>query len=172
MKTDLFQSCGHCWVFQICWHIGCSTFIASSFRIWNSSTGIPSPPLALFLAMLSKESTSWETLDWKKHKVESRLPGEISITSDMQMTPPYGRKWTKEPLDKSERGEWKSWFNTQHSETKLMASGPITSWQIDGETVETVSDFIFGGSKIKTKMVIAAMKLKDAYSLEGKLWPT
>ena len=42
MKTDLFQSYGHCWVFQICWHIECSTFIASSFRIWNSSTGIPS----------------------------------------------------------------------------------------------------------------------------------
>ena len=46
MKTDLFQSCGHCWVFQICWHIECSTFTASSFRIWNSSAGIPSPPLA------------------------------------------------------------------------------------------------------------------------------
>ena len=54
MKTDLFQSCGHCWVFQICWHIECSTFTASSFRIWNSSTGIPSPPLALFLVMLYK----------------------------------------------------------------------------------------------------------------------
>ena len=54
MKTDLFQSCGHCWVFQICWHIECSTFTASSFRVWNSSTGIPSPPLALFLVMLPK----------------------------------------------------------------------------------------------------------------------
>ena len=54
MKTDLFQSCGHCWVFQICWQIECSTFTASSSRIWNSSTGIPSPPLALFVAMLSK----------------------------------------------------------------------------------------------------------------------
>ena len=54
MKTDLFQSCGHCWVFQICWHIECSIFIASYFRIWNSSTGIPSPPLALFVVMLSK----------------------------------------------------------------------------------------------------------------------
>ena len=53
MKTDLFQSCGHCWVFQICWHIE-YTLTASSFRIWNSSTGIPSPPLALFLVMLSK----------------------------------------------------------------------------------------------------------------------
>ena len=47
----LFLSCGHCWVFQICWHIDCSTFTASSFRISNSSTGIPSPPLALFIVM-------------------------------------------------------------------------------------------------------------------------
>ena len=54
MKTDLFQSRGHCWVFQICCHIECSTFTASSFRIWNSSTGIPSSPLALFIVMLPK----------------------------------------------------------------------------------------------------------------------
>ena len=53
-KTDLFQSCGHCWVFQICWHIECSTFSASSFMIWSSSAGIPSPPLALFIVMLPK----------------------------------------------------------------------------------------------------------------------
>ena len=49
-----FSSCGHCWVFQICWPIECSTFTASFFRMWNSSTGIPSPPLALFIVMLSK----------------------------------------------------------------------------------------------------------------------
>ena len=54
---------------------------------------------------------------------------------------------------------------------KIMASGPITSWQIDRKTVETVSHFIFGAPK-SLQMVIAAMKLKDAYSLEGKLWPT
>ena len=54
---------------------------------------------------------------------------------------------------------------------KIMASGPITSWEIDGETVETVSDFILGAPK-SLQMVTAAMKLKDAYSLEGKLWPT
>ena len=54
VKADLFQSCGHCWVFQICWHTECSTFTASSFRIWNNSTGIPSPPLALFVVMLPK----------------------------------------------------------------------------------------------------------------------
>ena len=55
--------------------------------------------------------------------------------------------------------------------TKIMASGPITSWQTDGETAETVSDFIFWAPK-SLQMVIAAMKLKEASSLEGKLWPT
>ena len=54
MKTELFQFCGHCWVFQICWQVECATFTASSFRIWNSSAGIPSPPLALFVVMLPK----------------------------------------------------------------------------------------------------------------------
>ena len=54
---------------------------------------------------------------------------------------------------------------------KIIASGPITSWEIDGETVEIVSDFILGPSK-SLQMVIAAMKLKDVYSLEGKLWTT
>ena len=60
-------------------------------------------------------------------------------------------------------------FNIQ--KTKIMSSGPITSWEIDGETVETVADFIFRAPK-SLQMVIAAMKLKDTYSLEGKLWPT
>ena len=55
--------------------------------------------------------------------------------------------------------------------TKIMASGPITSWQIDGETVETVANFILGGSKI-TANGDAAMELKNAYSFEGKLWST
>ena len=54
IKTDVFQSCGHCWVFKICWHIECSTFTASSFRIWNNSAGFPSPALALFILMLLK----------------------------------------------------------------------------------------------------------------------
>ena len=62
-------------------------------------------------------------------------------------------------------------FKLNIQKTKIMASGPITSWEIDGETVETVSDFIFGAWK-SLQMVIAAMKLKDAYSLEEKLWPT
>ena len=62
---------------------------------------------------------------------------------------------------------WNSFVKAQHSEN-IMAPGPITSWEIDGETVETVSDFILGAPK-SLQMVTAAMKLKDAYSLEGKL---
>ena len=62
-------------------------------------------------------------------------------------------------------------FKLKIQKTKTMASGPITSWEVDGETVETVSEFILGAPK-SLQMVIAAMKLKDAYSLEGKLWPT
>ena len=69
--------------------------------------------------------------------------------------------------EESEKVGWK--LNIQ--KTKIMASGPITSWEIDGETVKTVSDFIFGAPK-SLQMVIAAMKLKDTYSLEGRLWPT
>ena len=68
----------------------------------------------------------------------------------------------------SERESEKVGLKLSIQKTKIMASGPIPSWEIDGETVETVSDFIFWGSKI-TQMVIAAMQLKDAYSLEGKL---
>ena len=70
----------------------------------------------------------------------------------------------KEPHDESERGEWKVDLKLNIQKTKIMASEPITSWQIDGETVETVPKSL--------QMVIAAMKLKDACPLEGKLWPT
>ena len=63
-------------------------------------------------------------------------------------------------------------INLNIQETKIMASGPITSWEIHGETVETVSDFIWVGAPKSLKMVTAALKLKDAYSLEEKLWPT
>ena len=62
-------------------------------------------------------------------------------------------------------------LNLNIQKTKIMASGPITSWQIDGKTVEIVADFIFWAPK-SLQMVTAAMKLKDAYFLEGKLWPT
>ena len=89
---------------------------------------------------------------WMKHKLESRFPGEIPITSDMQMTTPL---WQK--VKRNQRAKAKS-QGTEESEkaslklniqkTKIMASRPITSWQIDRETMETVTDFIFLGSKI------------------------
>ena len=62
----------------------------------------------------------------------------------------------------------KCWLKLNIQKTKIIASGPITSWEVDGETVETVPDFIWGAPK-SLQMMIAAMKLKDAYSLEGKL---
>ena len=83
-------------------------------------------------------------LDWKKHKLESRFPGEISITSDMQMTPPLRQKVRrKKPLDESKREEQKVGLKLNIQKMKIMASGPITSWEIDGETVQTVPDFIY-----------------------------
>ena len=86
---------------------------------------------------------------WIKHKLESRFLGEILITSDKEMTPPlWLNAKTKEPLDESERRELKSWLKTQHSKNKEQGIRSITSWQIDGETVEPVTDFIFLGSKI------------------------
>ena len=86
------------------------------------------------------------TLAWKKHKLESRLPGEINNLRYADDTTLMAE--SEEPLDESERGEWKSWLKLNIQKTKIMASGPITSWEIHGETVETVSDFILGGSKI------------------------
>ena len=94
------------------------------------------------------QSTSCEMPDWMKHKLESRLLGEISITSDDTTLMAESKEELKSLLmkvkDKSKKVGLK--FNTQ--KTKLMASGPITSWQIDVETTETVRDFIFLGSKI------------------------
>ena len=85
-------------------------------------------------------------LGWKKHKLESRLPGEISITSDMQMTSSLRQsEELKSLLMKGKEESEKVGLKLNIQKTKIMASGPITSWQIDGETVETVADFIFGG---------------------------
>ena len=89
-------------------------------------------------------------LGWRKHKLESRLLGGRSITSDIQIHHPYGRKGrrTKEPLENLKEECEKIGLKLNIQKTKIMASGPITSWEIDGETVEIVADFILGGSKI------------------------
>ena len=87
-----------------------------------------------------------------KHKLESRLPGAISITSDMQMTPPLWQKVkeVKSLLMKVKEESEKVGLKLNIQNMKIMASSSITSWQTDGETIETVTDFISGGSKITT----------------------
>ena len=94
------------------------------------------------------QSTSCEMPGWVKHKLESRLPGEISVTSDMQMTPPLWQKVKKSLFMKVKEESEKADLKLNIQKTKIMASGPVTSWQIDGEIVETVREFIFLGSKI------------------------
>ena len=99
------------------------------------------------------QSTSWETLGWRKHKLESRLLEEISVTSDMQITPPLWKK-----VKNNYRASWWMWKKSEKvglklniQKTKIMACSPITSWQIDGETMEignNGTDFILGGSKM------------------------
>ena len=91
------------------------------------------------------QSTSWEMPSWMKHKLESRLPGEISITSDMHMTPLLWQEELKNLLMKVKEESKKVGLKLNIQKTKIMASGPITSWQLDGETVETVADFILRG---------------------------
>ena len=91
-------------------------------------------------------------LGWMKHKLKSRLPGETSITSDMQLTPPIWQKakrlFIKSLLMKVQEESEKAGLKLNIQKTKIMTSGPNASWQIDGETMETVTDFIFLGSKI------------------------
>ena len=89
-------------------------------------------------------------LGWKKHKLESRLLGEISITSDMQMTPPLRQKVKRnsKASDESEKESEKVGLKLNIQKTKIMAFGPIISWEIEEEIMETVADFMFGGSKI------------------------
>ena len=96
------------------------------------------------------QSTSCEIPGWMKHNLESKLTGKISITLNTKIIHPYSRKQrrTKQPLDENERGDEKAGLKLNFQKTKIMASGPITSWQIDAKTMETVRDLIFLGSKI------------------------
>ena len=105
-----------------------------------------------------------------KHKLESRLLGEISVTSDMQMIPPMAEseEELKCLLMKVKEENEKVGLKLNIQKMKIMASGPITLWEIDGETVETVSDFILGGSKM-TADGYCNHELKDVSSLEEKL---
>ena len=93
------------------------------------------------------QSTLCKIPGWMKHKLESRLPGEISITSDMQMTPPLWQKSKEELkslLRKAKEESEKVGLKLNIQETKIMAPRPITSWQIDEETMKTVRDYFSG----------------------------
>ena len=121
------------------------------------------------------QSISWEMPGWMKHKLESRLPGKISVISDVQMTTPLtaeSEDELKSLLMKVKEKSEKAGLKLSIQKTKIMASGPITSWEIDGETVETVADFIFGGSKITADADCSQEIKRRLLSLEEKLWPT
>ena len=110
-------------------------------------------------------------LGWVNHKLESRFLGEISIIPDMQITPPLWQKVKrklKSFLVKMKEESEKVGLKLNIRKTRIMAFGPITSWQIDRETMESVTDFILGAPK-SLQMVTVAMKLKDSSSLEEKL---
>ena len=105
-----------------------------------------------------------------KHKLESRLPREISMTYNMQMTLPFiaESEELESLLMKVKEENEKVGLKLNIKKTKIMACGPTTSWQIDGETMETVRDIIFGGSKI-TADGDCSHEIKRCLLLEGKL---
>ena len=123
-----FKGTNEFYFIHIWWIVSLSSVTQSCTTLW--------PHESQHTYLTSMQSKSWEMLDWMKHKLESRLPGEISITSDMQMTPPL---WQK--AKKNQRASWWKWKESEKvglklsiQKTKIMASGPIASWQIDGET--------------------------------------
>ena len=121
------------------------------------------------------QSTSWETLGWKKHKLESRLPGEIINNlryADDTTLMAEGKEELKSLLMKVKEESEKVGLKLNIQKTKIMASGPITSWEIDGKNSGNSVRLYFWGAPESLQMVTAAMKLKDVCSLAEKLWPT
>ena len=120
--------------------------------------------------LMYMHSTSWETLGWKKHKIARKNINNLRYADDTTLMAESGEE-LKSLLMKVKEESEKVGLKLNIQKTKIMASGPITSWQIDGETMETVADFILGGSKI-TADGDSSHEIKDACSLEEKLWPT
>ena len=108
--------------------------------------------------------------DWSDLAAAAAAANNLRYADDTTLMAESGEE-LKSLLMKVKEENEKLGLKLNIQKTKIMASGPITSWEIDGETVETVSDFNFWAPK-SLQMVIAARKLKDAYSLEGKFWPT
>ena len=119
------------------------------------------------------QSTSWETLGWLKHKLESSFLGEMSTIwyanhTTLMVESEEELKSFLRVKEESEKADLK--LNIK--KTKVMASNPITSWQTEAGKVGAVTDFLFLGSKITADDEVAAMKFKDACSLEEKIWQT
>ena len=117
--------------------------------------------------LTSMQSTSQEMLSWRKPKIARRTISNLRYADDTTLMA-ESEEELKSLLIKVKEESKKVGLELNIQKTKIMASGPITSWEIDGDTVETMSDFILGAPK-SLQMVIEAMKLKDSYSLEGKL---
>ena len=120
------------------------------------------------------QSTSCKMPCWMKHKLESRLPGETAITSDMQMKPPLmaeSEEELKSFLMKVKEESEKAGLKLNIQKPKIMASSPTTSWQIDGETMKRVTNFIFLGSKV-TEDGDCSHEIKRYLLLGRKLCPT
>ena len=118
------------------------------------------------------QSTSCETLGWMKQKLESRLLREIPINlryADDTTLTAESKEELKNLLMRMKEESEKVGLKLNIQKTKIMASGPITSWEMDGETVENNVRLFWGGAPKSLQMVTAAMKLKDACSLEEKL---
>ena len=124
--------------------------------------------------LTSMQNTSWEMLGWKEAqdgiKIAGRNINNLRYADDTTLMP-ESEEELKSLLMKVKEQSEKVGLKLNIQKTKIMASGPITSWEVDGETVETVSGFMFWAPK-SLQMVTATMELKDTYSLEGKLWPT
>ena len=123
--------------------------------------------------LTSMQSTSWETAGLEEAQSGIRFArrniNNLRYADDTTLMA-ESEEDLKNLLMKVKEQSEKVGLKLNIQKTKIMASGPITSWEIDGETVEIVSDFIFG--ELQNQMATAAVKLKDVYSLEGKFWPT
>ena len=134
-------------------------------RVFSVMSDPSTPGTAACQSPLSMEFSSQEY--WSGFPFLST--GDLPNPGIEPMSPAFACKFFITVPPEDERREWKSWLKLKIHKMKIMAPGPITSWQIDGEIVEIVTDFILGGSKITADS--DCMKLKDTYSLEKKLWP-
>ena len=131
-----------------------------------SSGDLPNPGIE----PMYMQSTLCEMPGWTNHKLEQDFQEKYQQPQICRCHHPNVRKWrrAKEPFEQGERGEWKSWLTIQHSKTNIMVSGSITSWQIEEEKVEAVTDFTFLGSKI-TVDTECSHEIKRCLLLEGKV---